>query len=186
MKETEYKVAGYSFTDAQAYKEAKREAESIEYIKANTDLSDLNKAVKLYQKLTERKTLKTVVGYGFLKELQERILKEGILSQENIPGIPVEKDEIIVKAYKTQLDQESEKKHQQIVEDYRIKLKNSRIISLFLALIIIGMLVIAFLNDNVIINNKETEIINKYSQWKEELEAREKALEEREAALSAE
>lgn len=186
MKETEYQVAGYSFTDAQAYKDAKREAETVDYIRANTDLSDLNKAVKLYQKLTERKTLKTVVGYGFLKELQERILKEGILSPENIPGIPVERDEKLIKVYKNQLDQENEKRHQEIIDDYRIKLKNSRIISLFLALIIIGMLVIAFLNDNVIVNNKENEIINKYSEWKEELEAREKALEEREAAISAE
>ena len=48
MKETEYKVAGYVFTDAHTYKEAKREEETVEYIKANTDLNDLNKALKLH------------------------------------------------------------------------------------------------------------------------------------------
>ena len=184
MKETEYKVAGYSFTDAYAYKEAKREVETVDYIRANTDLTDLNKAVKLYQKLIERKTLNTVVGYGFLKELQERILKEGILSQDNIPGIPVVKEEKQIKSYKNSLDHENEKRHQEILEEYKIKLKNSRIISLFLVVIIIAMLIISFFGGHGVVNDKENEIINNYSAWKEELEAREKALEEREADIS--
>ena len=33
MKENEYKVAGYSFRDKRAYKEAKQEAETIDYIR---------------------------------------------------------------------------------------------------------------------------------------------------------
>jgi hypothetical protein len=90
VEENKYKVDGYSFTDLQMYKEAKREAETVEYIRANTDLNDLSKTLKLYHKLVERKTLKSAVGIGFLKELQDRILKEGIVSKENLPCIIID------------------------------------------------------------------------------------------------
>lgn len=184
MKDNEYKVAGYIFTDAHDYKEAKREEETIEYIRANTDLGDMNKAVKLYHKLVERKTLKTVVGYAFLKELQERIRKEGILSEDNIPCIRVEKNAKPIRAYSGALDHEAEKRHQNILENYKIKLRNSRIISVFLAVIIIAMLLISVFSDRSIFTDYENQILDKYSVWEEELNARQQELDQREAQLS--
>lgn len=181
MKENEYNVAGYSFSDAHDYKEAKREEETIEYIKANTDLNDLNKAIKLYHKLVERKTLKTVVGFAFLKELQERILKEGIIAKENMPCIQVEKNEKEIKAYSGKMEHEQEQKHLEIIEDYKIKLRNSRIICGFLAAIIAAMILISVFSDRSVFSNYENKLIDKYSAWEEQLNAREKALDEREA-----
>lgn len=178
MGENEYKVAGFIFKDMHDYKEAKRELETIEYIKANTDLNDLNKVVKLYHKLVERKTLKTVVGFAFLKELQERIVKEGILNKENIPCIKVEKDGKQPKVNSSSL--EHEQKYQIIIEDYRIRLRNSRIISAFLFVIIIIMILIAVFSDRTTFINYENKILNKYSSWEEDLNAREKALKEKE------
>jgi hypothetical protein len=178
MKENEYKVAGYSFSDAHDYKEAKREAETIEYIKANTDLNDLNKAIKLYHKLVERKTLKTVVGFAFLKELQERIVREGIVSKESMPCIQVERDEKTLKNFTNSLDKEREQKHLEMIENYKIRLRNSRIISAFLAGIIIIMIVISIWSDRNIFSNFENEILNKYSAWEEDLKAREQLLKE--------
>jgi uncharacterized protein YpmB len=183
MKENEYKVAGYSFSDAHDYKEAKREEETIEYIRANTDLSDLNKAIKLYHKLVERRTLKTVVGFAFLKELQERILKEGILTKESMPCIQVEKDTKPIRAYSGPLDHEAEQRHLEVIQDYKVKLRNSRIIIIFLAVIIVVMLLISILSDRSMFSNYENQILNKYSSWEEQLNAREKALEQREADL---
>ena len=184
MDENEHKVAGYTFSDTHDYKEAKREAETIEYIRANTDLSDLNKAIKLYQKLVERKTLKTVIGYEFLKELQERIKREGIVSEESIPSIRVDKVEKKIKVYSGELEHEQEQRHLVTIEDYKIKLRNSRIISAFLAVIIIAMIFISIFSDRNIFSNYENKIINKYSAWEEELNKREQALEAREAADS--
>ncbi|MDF2945258.1 MAG: hypothetical protein K0S01_4116 [Herbinix sp.] len=179
MKENEYKVAGYSFSDAHDYKEAKREAETIEYIKANTDLNDLNKAIKLYHKLVERKTLKTVVGFTFLKELQERIVKEGIVSKENMPCIQIDKDEKQLRTYANSLEHEQEQKHLAVIGDYKIKLRNSRIISAFLVGIIIVMIAISIWSDRNIFSNYENKIINKYAAWEEDLNAREQLLEEK-------
>lgn len=183
MSENEYKAAGFSFSDSQEYKEAKREAETVEYIKANTDLSDLNKAAKLYHKLVERKTLKTVVGYAFLKELQERIIREGIIGSESMPNIRVERDKKQIKAYSGSLEHDQEKKHAAVVENYRIRLRNSRIISAFLVVIIIVMFAIAIFSDRGKFTDYENKILNKYSAWEEALDTREKELDAREKAL---
>lgn len=185
MKENEYKVAGYSFSDVHDYKEAKREAETIDYIRANTDLKDLNKMIKLYYKLVERKTLKTVIGFSFLKELQERILKEGIVNKESMPCIPIEKDTKHLSVFSNSLEHDQVQKHQAIVENYRIGLRNSRIISAFLVGIIILMIIISVLSDRNIFSNYKNKILDEYSAWEEELNTREQLLDAREEELQS-
>jgi hypothetical protein len=184
MSDKEYKVAGYSFSDAYEYKEAKKEAETIEYIRANTDLKDINKTVKLYHKLVERKTLRTVVGFAFLKELQQRIVEEGIINKENLPCIRIDKDKKQVKIYAGALDHEQEKKHLEILNNYKIRIRNLRIVIGFLAGIILAMLLISIFSDRSNFINYENKIVNKYSAWEENLDAREKALKEKEELQS--
>ncbi|MBB2182474.1 hypothetical protein H0486_06240 [Lachnospiraceae bacterium MD1] len=179
MKENENIVEGYSFSDARDYREAKRELESIEYIKANTDMKDLNKVVKLYNKLIERKTLKTVVGYAFLKELQDRILREGVISKDNLPCIKIEREGLQSRGFGS-LESEKERKQQVAIENFRIRLRNSRIINLFLIGIIIAMIIISLLSDRSMISDYENQILDKYSSWEEELNEREEALKEQE------
>lgn len=186
MKENEYIVAGYSFSNAHDYKEAKREEETIEYIKANTDLKDSNRVLKLYHKLVERNTLKTVVGHAFLYELRDRIIKEGIVTSDNLPCIHIEKDEKQVRTYSNVLEHEQEQKHMEVIEDYKIRLRNSRIISFFLVIIIIVMIGIAIWSDRTKFYIYENKIIDKYSAWEEELDAREKLIEEKENSISVE
>jgi hypothetical protein len=180
MKETEYKVAGYIFTDAHSYKEAKREEETVEYIKANTDLNDLNKALKLYHKLVERKTLNTVIGYSFLYDLRNIILKAGIVAKEKLPDIRIEKQDKEPRVYDNVFEKEKEQRHVALMEDYMTKLRNSRIINIFLAVIILAMVVIAIFSDRSMYSIYENQVIDKYESWQTDLENREKALEERE------
>ncbi|MDF2908288.1 MAG: hypothetical protein K0R34_3609 [Herbinix sp.] len=183
MNDKEYKVAGYIFADAHNYKEAKREEETVEYIKANTDLNDLNKALKLYHKLVERKTLKTIVGYTFLNDLRNKILNAGIVTRENLPDIQIEKSDKEPRVYDNVLEKEQVQRHLTMIEDYKVKLRNSRIISIFLAAIIIIMIVIAVFSDRSMYSIYENQVIDKYVGWQTELETREKALEEKEKAL---
>ncbi len=182
MNVNEYKVAGFIFSEPLEYKEAKREAESIEYIKANTDLNDLNKAVKLYHKLIERNTLRTVVGYAFLKELQERIIKEGIIGRENIPCIRVDQGNQFQRS-KFVFSSDENKKHQLVIKEYKIRIRNSRIISFFLVGIIVLMFLISIFSKNSSFINHENDILDKYSAWEEELNNREAELKERENIL---
>lgn len=183
MKENEYKVAGYVFTDAHNYKEAKQEEETVEYIKANTDLNDLNKVLKLYHKLVERKTLKTVVGYSFLYELRNKILSAGIVTKENLPDIRIERSEKEPRIFDNVLEKEQDQRHLALIEDYRVKLRNTRIISVFLAVIIVIMMLMAVFSDRSMYTLYENQFIDKYESWQKDLEVREKLVEERENAL---
>lgn len=183
MGENEQKIAGYFFAEPHAYKEAKREEETVEYIRANTDLSDMNKTLKLYHKLVERKTLKTVIGYEFLKELQEKIIRGGIVTADSLPPIRVERDEKPIKVYSGEIDHEAEQRHMEIIEDYKTKLRNSRIVAGFLIVIVITMILISIFSDRNIFVNYENQVVDKYSAWEEQLDAREKALDEREKAI---
>lgn len=186
MGNGEYKVAGYSFEDSHEYKEAKREQETVDYIRANTDLSDINKVLKLYNKLVERKTLKSVVGIIFLNELRDNILKAGIVTIDNLPDIKIEKQIAPIRVYDNVLEHEQENKHLAMIEDYRIKLKNSRIINAFLAIIIVAMILITVFMDRSMYSIYENKIIDKYEAWQQELESREAALADKENAVSNE
>lgn len=184
MKENENIVSGYSFSNVPEYKEAKQEAETIEYIKANTNLNDINKVIKLYQKLNEKHTLKTIVGYGFLKQLQDEILKSGTITQENMQCISVISDKALTsKELATSMLQNTEHKFQKLADDYRIRHRNARIINIFLAMIIIVMIIITIVSDKTAYKNYQVDVLNQYATWEEDLSAKEKALEERELAI---
>lgn len=144
-KVNEYKVAGYSFLNTKDYNEAKREAESIDYIRTNTDLADSSKVLKLYNKLLDQKTMKTVVGYGFLKELQDAIIKQGVISEDNLPKICIEAKSNYIKQNLGNIadpDYNVQDVEGKEVEKLRNKYRNSRIINVFLCLIIIAMILI--------------------------------------------
>lgn len=180
MKKNENIAYGFCFMDAKEFKEAKREAESIEYIKANTDLNDRNKALKLYHKLVDRKTFKSIIGYVFLKELQNKILQDGIVTPDNLPNIIVEKNAKIPKAYANTLEMEKVERHKEILENYRIRHRNARIINFFLVVIIIAMIAISLFRDRTVFVEFENQVIDKYASWEEELQERENALKEKE------
>jgi hypothetical protein len=155
----------------------------VEYIKANTDLSDMNKTLKLYHKLVERKTLKTMIGYEFLKELQERIVCGGIVTADTLPPIRIESDEKQIRVYSGEIDHDAEQRHLEVIDDYKVRLRNSRIVSGFLIVIIIAMILISIFSDRNIFVNYKNQVIDQYSAWEEQLDARENALDDREKAL---
>ena len=71
----EYKFKGYTFYSEEELNEAKKENETIEYIKARTDLTNTETVVALYNKLIDRNVITTVVGQDFLKRLRGLALK---------------------------------------------------------------------------------------------------------------
>lgn len=177
MSESEYKVEGFVFSDINEYNEAKQEAESVNYIRANNDLNDYNKVVKLYYKLVEQNNYKTLIGFMFLKELQKKVIEEGIISRDTVPGI---KADTYSKRSRMLFAKQQGNNGQGNEENYRIKLRNSRIITMFLIGIILIMMIIAVVSDRSVYRNYENKLLNKYSAWEEDLNTREKALQEKE------
>ena len=108
-----------------------------------------------------------------------------MVSSDNLPDIPIQKEEKQIKVYDNVLEHEQERiRHLQLIEDYRIKLRNSRIISIFLTVIILAMIAITVFSDRSMYSIYENKVIDKYEAWQTELDAREAALDQKEAALS--
>lgn len=134
MKDNEYKIKGYNFVNFNEYQKAKQEKDSIEYIRTHTDLADTKKIAKLYSSLVEKDTFKTVIGYEFLKELQNMLIDGGIITLDTIPWIKIGRASIGLTS--------GEAGEGKLAREYRIRHRNSRIINLFLVLIIAAMFII--------------------------------------------
>lgn len=171
MREKGLVVNGFLFSTNKDYKEANEEQEAIDYLRENSDLSNARTALKLYNKFTENRTFHTPVGYSFLKELQDTILKEGVVKPENleaiyIPGSGGNNEVDILRA----------EQYREIAEREHTRNRNSRIINIFLVCIIFIMIIISLYSDKTVFSKFEEGILNKYASWEEELNQREQAL----------
>lgn len=185
MSENKWSIKDFDFPSKTEYEEAKKEVEAVDYIKANTNFSNPDSVLKLYNKLISQQSFKTMIGYEFLLTLRRHIIKKGILPEENVQLIPVEK--VVKKEEKKNLgaiDYEKEmKKYQILYENLKAKKTSSNIVIVSLVIIIGIMIGVALLSDNSVISDYENRIIDKYEDWRHQLEEKEKELEEREKNL---
>lgn len=176
-------VDGFSFENQEAYNDAQKEAEAISYLSAKTDMNNAANIVKLYNKLIDKQTFVTPVGISFMKDLYDRIIASGIISKENLRPVPVKavikKQSEAVRGY-VQEGEGRLKVHLSYTEG---KLKNSRIMNIFLIVIILAMFAITMFGDRSPLIDSETRIQNKYAEWEENLTEREKAVTEKEREL---
>jgi hypothetical protein len=142
--------------------------------------------MKLYHKLTEKQAFQTIVGYEFLKELQVKLIASNTVTLENLPSISIVngKHPNSAKEFAQLSAEQRENKLKDRADEYRIKHRNSRIINIFLVIIIAAMIIITLLNVSHITGDYEEAILNKYSSWEEELDAKEKELDEKENILN--
>jgi hypothetical protein len=183
MKEKELVVNGFLFNSNRDYNDARQEQEAIDHFKSKLNLANPQEALKLYNKILDKQSFRTPVGYYFLKDLQENILKSGI-KPENLKGILIPKTEADNLGYADDMNAVNLKHYKELAEDYKIKQRNSRIINIFLVFTILVMIIIAINADKSHYANFETQVINKYEAWEEELNERELELEKREAELN--
>ncbi len=184
MGESQNQVNGFIFNTNEDFSRAKEEQEAIDHFKGKIDLSNPNDVLKLYNRLIEKNTFRTPVGYLFLKELQENILKSGIIKPEEMKKINYTSQNTGTKTDINEADYILLNKYKEKGENLKIKLRNSRIINIFLLAIVIAMIIIAIYSDKTVFTNFENDVINRYAGWEEELEQKEKELEEREAILN--
>lgn len=190
--EKKYVIDGFVFQNAADYERACKEKETIEYLTANTDMTNMKAVYKLYKLSVEKKSFQTVFGLNFLDGLRGRLVGSGIVKEDMLEPIPVAK--VVVKGAVKQAAQTSREKE---VEEYREKYqkaKSGRLIKNFLIvvlLLVIGaMLFITSQNQYSIFTyftdykeNMKNEIVNELESWETELNEREKELDSREERL---
>ena len=166
-----YIVDGFEFATQEEAKRAEKEKAGIRYIKENTDMNDPDMVYKLYAKLNKPGTFSTPVGFAFLVELQEYLHTIPYIKNEEIRPIHVAKTGVQDKAAARQEGL------------YRKKYHIALFFVIVFAVVIVSMFAITYVSGHSpYVVNYENELIDKYENWQNELEAREKALDEREAA----
>lgn len=181
-----FQFNGYVFSRSEDCDKAKKEQEAIDYIRANTDLSNAVLVLKIYDRLLSKSTFKTIVGYEFLWELKEILKKDTSIKDDQIKSIPIKAQSLAkteVKEEKTVVEPIQDDKLLKMYEKEKTSKIRLRVMVVFLFCIIMGMLAVVRFTPYSVFTDYEEKIINQYEKWQEELDAREAELNKRETAL---
>ena len=170
-------VDGFSFDDEDLFREAKKEAEGVRYMKARVDLQYPDRVLQIYRRMIEQRMFQTQVGYAYLQELQDYLHTMPKVKDEEIPPIPVHGAVRVLDASGT-----TEALRREIEKSKRA-FRWSVIINFFAAAVILVMFAIAMSSSSPTVLNYENELQNKYAEWEQELREREAALLQKERIL---
>ena len=176
-------VNGYCFGSLQDAKEARNESQTIAYFKEKTRGRTAGNLLALYDKLLDEKVFKTPVGWEYLKQLQEEILKSDISPDQVRPitlytGFTYRVQEDAQKAAIRQAEAIAQRKEK---KDYRFRV--SLCVNFLLAVLVAGMFLITLKSDNPNILNYKQVLTNQYASWEQNLTERENRIREKEQEL---
>lgn len=176
-------VNGYCFGSLQDAGQASAESSKVEYFKEKTRGRKAGNLLALYDKLLDEKVFRTPVGWEYLRQLQEEILRSGI-SPEQVRPIPV----YASFTYRVQEDIEKEADRQMTVRAERKARRDKRLrlslcANVLLAVLVAVMFLIALRSDNPNILNYRKVLTNQFSAWEQELTERENELRRKEQEL---
>lgn len=196
--EKKYVLDGYAFPTATEYERAKKEKETITYLTANTDMSNMKEVYKVYKLAVEKKSFQTVFGLEYMQGLRGRLVGSGIVSEDVIEPVPVSRSFALVRgAGEKGKDSEKEKmssaaaerevkKYQEAYQKAKAGSMIKNFLIVVLVLVVGAMLYITSKNQYSILtyftNYEEKireEVIDEYEEWENQLREREKELEER-------
>lgn len=171
-----YVVDGFSFRSKSEYERALKENETIKSLISKIDIKNPEELEALYIKLVSKRYFQTPVGLSFLYDLRRSLIDDNEnISVSNIP-VPI----------KAQTKAKQPPDYGNVLEE-NIKLKGQRkkliIAVVAMCITIIGMFFIVLTNDNLGYFNAEEKVVNKYSQWQEQLEQWEETLLQKEHEL---
>ena len=182
----QFELEGYMFENRNDYIKAKKDLEVITYIRNNSDLNNTTLVLKIYNRLVDKGTFQTIIGYVFLNELQQKMLNDRLIPKDKVRPIQIKQ----VKPVKVKVQEENrceEAKQadnfKMLYEKERAKKISTKIVIAFLLCTIIGMLVTAQLTPYSLFTNYEEKIVDKYENWQAQLEQKERELDQREQAL---
>ena len=181
MAEDKWELAGYVFLNKEDYERAKKESESVSYIKERTNWKDKKQILKIYNKAVDNQMFHTVIGYEFMRQLRSLVVNSGIVEEEYVKAIPIQKQgseqelpKDINEAVKLA------EQYRRIYELAKEEKKRLKIIIVFMVLMVCTMMGLAYVNYRTY---DESAVLNKYAGWETELEERENIIREKEKEL---
>lgn len=177
---------GFTFTNEAERIQAEKEVEGVKFIKEKLDMDKPEMVLQIYNKMVKQNLFETAVGYSYLKDLQEYLRSIPFVNNEEILPIPVQHPVLETQMRRRRPEPKKQEKvtERYINIDYKNRYRVVRGIALALAVCVVAMFAISFTANTPTILNYEQQLINRYSEWEEELNEREERIIEREAELS--
>lgn len=181
-------INGFAFADVAEAKQAQKEADGVRYMQEKMDMEQPQMVLQIYNKMIRQRLFETAVGFSYLKELQEYLQTTPFVNNEDILPIPV-LHPVLEEGYKQRYATEKKQTKQPakvVNADYRRRYQVSAFFCTILAICVVVMFAITATAGNATILNYETQLINRYSEWEQELSEREAVLNEREQNVQGE
>lgn len=184
-----YIVNGYLFESKEEYELALQEKKGIGYLNSQTDLSDTDKVLSLYNELIDKRIFRTVVGIEYLKQLRAALLKSAAINKKDvlpvcIPSMNTDNEKKIEK-YISRKYEDKVKELDKNITKQKNKKRTSIILNIVLAIMVIAMFAISSTTSNANILNYERVLQDKYATWAGQLSDKEKELRQWEDELDA-
>lgn len=185
----ENQVGDYLFTNKVDAQQALKEQEKINKIKEKLNNGyDVHLLYNVYNKCIETRTFRTPIGYDFLKDMRRALTDSDGVDSDILP-IPMyttfehSADNAMERTmkFREETRQSQYKKKKDLNE---AKFKWSLFVNVVLLIVVGIMFYITTTGSNPNILNYENAIINKYSDWSDELTERENLIREKEAQLN--
>lgn len=176
-------INGFVFENAAEERQAEKEAEGVLYIRERMDMDEPEAVLQIYNKMIQQELFETAVGYVYLSEMREYLLSIPFINKEKILPIQVQHP-ALEESLKRRTKLAAKPEESKIINpDYKKRFQAAAFIAGILTVSVIAMFVITATSDNATILNYETELINRYEEWEQELEEREAAVSEKEEEL---
>lgn len=166
-------VDGFLFQNQELAEKARRENEGIRYMKGRTNMGKPQLVLKLYDNMIEQELCQTPIGIGYLRELQEYLKASPVVPKERIQPIPVEK--IILQEFAPAEERDGKKASG--------KLWISLAGNIVLILMVAAMFVITLSSRHPTILNYKEKLLDEYASWEQELNQRERSVQQKEREL---
>ena len=96
VNEKEMVLDGFKFSSKKEFERAMKEKETIGYIVANTNMSDMKAVLKVYNKAIDKKSFQTVVGLEFVNNMRKKLISSGTVMEKNLAYVPVTSKNAVV------------------------------------------------------------------------------------------
>ena len=124
--------------------------------------------------MLDRDMMETVVGIAFLKEIRETLINSGLFKEEQIRPLPLPK---VKKQEKKREEIRKRTRESILLEKTKKELLYWKIGCLFLGALVVGMFAITLTGTrSPLAIRYETEILDKYSAWAQQLQEKEDTL----------
>ena len=192
MADKIYELDGFSFSSEAELARAKKEKETIDYMKKQVSGDNIKELLKIYNKAVSKGAFQTIYGYMYLAEIRQILITKGGIDSTMLGLVPVKQQTAEGAGVRLSTDASAKEVRRYKVLYEAIRDKN-RILQMavgFLLVIILVMLIITYRSRYSVFTyftdyeqSIRTEVEDEYEQWSQEIQQREEAVEAKEKEL---